>query len=285
MAMVEGNGGVRLRTWTSGTSRPGRLPAVLIHGGPGLPDYLGPVASMIDDRCLVHRYDQRGVGGSSWDGDFSIDQSVDDCVSLLDHWKLDQVIMIGHSFGTDLASFVLMDHPDRVAGMIFLAGPFLGTWRDPCHAVERSRRSADQDARLSRLKGLEQRTENEEMEFLTLSWFTDHADADEAWPWARSAAETRSPVNYRMNAQLNADKKSRTLESRVDELRSVMPTGAVIIGGAGDPRPAAALRASGPHLGCDVTIIPGAGHEPWLEAPETFRTLLSDAVERQQRQV
>ncbi len=282
MTMVEGNGGVRLRTWTSGTARPGRIPAVLIHGGPGLPDYLGPVASMIDDRCLVHRYDQRGVGGSSWTEDFSIDQSVDDCVWLLDHWKHDQVILIGHSFGTDLASFVLLDHPERVAGMIFLAGPFLGDWREPFHAVERSRRSAEQDARLSSLRGLEQRTENEEVEFLTLSWFTDHADADEAWQWARSAAETRSPVNYTMNAQLNADKRSRELESRVDELRSVIPTGAAIIGGAGDPRPAAALREFGLRLGCDVTIIPDAGHEPWLEAPESFRMLLRGAVERQQ---
>lgn len=41
---------------------------VLCHGGPGLWDYLGPVSSMVEDLCTVHRYDQRGGGRSTTDG-------------------------------------------------------------------------------------------------------------------------------------------------------------------------------------------------------------------------
>jgi pimeloyl-ACP methyl ester carboxylesterase len=40
----------------------------MVHGGPGVPDYLAPVAGIIDDLCPVHRYDQRGTGGSPWEG-------------------------------------------------------------------------------------------------------------------------------------------------------------------------------------------------------------------------
>ena len=38
---------------------------VLCHGGPGLWDYLAPVAAMIDDLVTVYRYDQRACGRSS----------------------------------------------------------------------------------------------------------------------------------------------------------------------------------------------------------------------------
>ena len=58
--------GARLRTWTSGSPAPGDLAVMLVHGGPGLPDYLAPVADIVEDVCVVHRYDQRGVGGSAW---------------------------------------------------------------------------------------------------------------------------------------------------------------------------------------------------------------------------
>jgi hypothetical protein len=54
---------VKLRVWTHGQPTD-RLPVLLLHGGPGLPDYLSPVATMIEDLTVVHRYDQRGTGGS-----------------------------------------------------------------------------------------------------------------------------------------------------------------------------------------------------------------------------
>jgi hypothetical protein len=60
-----------------------------------------------------------------------------------------------------------------------------------------------------------------------------------------------------MNTQLNAGKKTDPLESRVEELRELLPPGAVIIGGVGDTRPADALRRLGARLNCEVVIIPG----------------------------
>ncbi|GAB3839595.1 alpha/beta fold hydrolase [Dactylosporangium cerinum] len=67
-AMIELDDGAQLRTWTTGSATPQTVPLVMVHGGPGVPDYLAPVAGIIDDLCLVHRYDQRGTGGSSWEG-------------------------------------------------------------------------------------------------------------------------------------------------------------------------------------------------------------------------
>jgi pimeloyl-ACP methyl ester carboxylesterase len=280
-AMIELDDGARLRTWTAGRATPHRVPAVMVHGGPGIPDYLAAVAGIIDDLCLVHRYDQRGTGGSPWDGEHTIARHVRDLALLLDAWGHDRVVLVGHSFGTDLACYFLMAHPERVAGLIQLAGPFLHPWREAYRAAQRARRTGEQQTRLEELEAIASRTDAEEIEYLTLSWLTDHADRARAPTWALASARTLRPVNYTMNSRLNAAKKADPLESHVDELREHLPPGAMIIGGAGDSRPADALRRLAKRLNCEVTIVPKAGHHPWLEAPEQFGVALRAAVQRQ----
>jgi pimeloyl-ACP methyl ester carboxylesterase len=280
-AVIELDDGAQLRTWTAGSLIPQRLPVVMVHGGPGVPGYLAPVAGIISDLCLVHRYDQRGTGGSCWEGEHTIGRHVDDLALLLDAWGHDRVVLVGHSFGTDLASYFLLTHPERVAGMVQIAGPFLGPWREADRAAQRARRSDEQQAKLDQLDAIRSRTEAEEIEYLTLAWFTDHNDRERAWDWALASARTLRPINYVMNAQLNEAKKADPLEWHADELREHLPRGAVIIGGAGDTRPADALRGLGARLNCEVIIIPGAGHDPWLEAPGHFGAALRAAVERQ----
>ena len=66
---------------------------------------LGPLAAVVADLCRVHRYDQRGTGGSPWDGEHTIARHVRDL--LLDAWRYDRAVLVGHSFGTDLVSFFL----------------------------------------------------------------------------------------------------------------------------------------------------------------------------------
>lgn len=128
---------------------------------------------------------------------------------------------------------------------------------------------------------LTSRSDEEEIEYLALSWFTDHADEDHAWGWALASAYALRPINWTLNAQLNADKRTDPLEDGIDRLRDVLPAGSAIIGGARDPRPAASQRELAVALGCDVTIIPGAGHHPWMERSEELAAALRRAVSRQ----
>jgi proline iminopeptidase len=162
--MIEMDDGVQLHTWTSGSVIPQRLPLVMVHGGPGIPDYLAPAAGIVDDLCLVHRYDQRGTGGSEWEGEHTIARHVRDLASLLDAWGHDRVVLVGHSFGTNLASYFLLAYPERVAGLIQVAGPFLDPWRDAYLAAQRVRRSGEQQARLDELDAVASRTDAEEIE-------------------------------------------------------------------------------------------------------------------------
>jgi pimeloyl-ACP methyl ester carboxylesterase len=58
--LVPMSGGCPLWTQATGAGRP----VVLCHGGPGLWDYLAPLARLAGPGYRVHRYDQRGCGRS-----------------------------------------------------------------------------------------------------------------------------------------------------------------------------------------------------------------------------
>jgi len=266
--------------WTAVGDTTATLPVVMLHGGPGLPDYLGEVAPVMADLAPIYRYDQRGTGRSEWQGPHSLARHVDDLAELLDVWGAARAVLIGHSYGTDLASRFCLRHPDRVAALLLLCGPFVGDWRAAYRAERARRMTAAQQERLRELEELARRTEDEEIELLTLAWFTDHADPQRGWRRAAHDARTRRPVNWAMNSELGKDGRADPLERRLDELRACLPGQTELLGGTDDPRPLAALEALALRLGVPLTRIEGGGHEPWLERPGDVRGRLRRFVAR-----
>ena len=266
--------------WTAVGDTTATLPVVMLHGGPGLPDYLGEVAPVMADLAPIYRYDQRGTGRSEWQGPHSLARHVDDLAELLDVWGAARAVLIGHSYGTDLASRFCLRHPDRVAALLLLCGPFVGDWRAAYRAERARRMTAAQQERLRELEELARRTEDEEVELLTLAWFTDHADPQRGWRRAAHDARTRRPVNWAMNSELGKDGRADALERRLDELRACLPGQTELLGGTDDPRPLAALEALALRLGVPLTRIEGGGHEPWLERPGDVRGRLRRFVAR-----
>jgi molybdenum cofactor cytidylyltransferase len=114
--------------WTA--TQGGGVPLVLCHGGPGLSDNLGPIAEMVDDLALVHRYDQRGSGRSRSSGPFDVEAFVADLEALRRRWGHERCLAGGHSWGANLALCYALAHPDRTLGVIYLAG----SGRDRSHA-------------------------------------------------------------------------------------------------------------------------------------------------------
>ncbi|MFJ5228472.1 alpha/beta fold hydrolase [Kitasatospora sp. NPDC088391] len=252
-----------------------RRPAVvLLHGGPGLPDYLGDIAPMVADLAPVYRYDQRGTGRSSWRGRHSLARHVEDLAELLDAWQVPGAVLIGHSYGTDLASRFCLRYPDRVAAMLLMCGPFVGDWRTGDRAERGRRMSAAQRERLRVLEDLSHRSEEQEVELLTLAWFTDHSDPGRGWRRAALAARRRRPVNWSMNAELGREGRADPLDGHLAELRARLPVRTELLGGVDDPRPVSALESLALLLAVPLTRIEGAGHEPWAERPGAVRAHL-----------
>ncbi|WP_432994862.1 alpha/beta fold hydrolase [Dactylosporangium sp. CA-233914] len=270
---------MRLRTWTSGTPS-GRPPVVLLHGGPGLWDYLRPVARMLDPLTRVHRFDQRGCGGSdpSPQHSHSIARSVADLEALRRHWGHERWIVVGHSFGASLALAYGFAHPERTAGLGYLSGVGVGDWRGP-YGRERDRRMTGQRRRrLAELEATPDRSRAQETEFRTLAWFTDHADPVAGWRWALTDARTEKQINYAANAMLGAEAARWSDADVLARARSLdMPCR--FIHGREDPRPSrtvAALAAVVPDA--RMHTIAGAGHQPWRERPAQLQRLLRGLI-------
>ncbi|GAC1337080.1 MAG: proline iminopeptidase-family hydrolase [Candidatus Dormibacteria bacterium] len=94
------------RTWFRIVGRPGvtgRVPLVMLHGGPGVPhDYLEPLEALADDGRQVVFYDQLGCGESDHPSDpslFTIDLFVRELTILRETLGLDRVHLYGQSWG------------------------------------------------------------------------------------------------------------------------------------------------------------------------------------------
>ena len=88
------------RIWLAETGRGD--PVMLCNGGPGCCDYLEPVASMIDDRARVYRWEQRGCGRSSAAGPFDLETTLRDLDGLREALGHERWIVGGHSWGATL---------------------------------------------------------------------------------------------------------------------------------------------------------------------------------------
>ncbi len=89
--------GGRLAIYLSGE---GPETVFLLHGGPGVPDYLEPVAVLLAPHLRVVRYDQRGTGCSA-DGfrEFGLDSQVEDLEAIRVALGCDRIRLFGHSWG------------------------------------------------------------------------------------------------------------------------------------------------------------------------------------------
>ena len=98
---------------------------LLLHGGPGCPDYLEPVARHLGARFRAVTFDQRGVGASTGDGRFGLEHYVADVEAVRLAMRADHIRLFGHSWGGLLAQLYLCEHPERVTSA-FLSNPSVG---------------------------------------------------------------------------------------------------------------------------------------------------------------
>jgi proline iminopeptidase len=166
--------GTSLWTMTTGSGPP----MVFCHGGPGLWDYLGPLAALVDDRVTAIRFEQRGCARSGGgDGPFTIAQAVADLDDLRAALGVEQWYLLGHSWGAELALRYAAHHPDRTLAVLYIAGVGAGQGFYPGFEAEvRRRRSGADHARWQEL-GARERSPEEEHEWCLLRWRPDFSRA------------------------------------------------------------------------------------------------------------
>ena len=268
--------GTSMWTATQGNGHP----AVLCHGGPGVYDYLEPVAAMIDSVATVHRYDQRGCGRTQDLGPYDIDTFVADLDALRTCWGHATWTVIGHSWGATLALLYTTQYPEHTDRLVYISGTGIDPdWHREYRRNREAKLSPVDRERFRLLNLLRSNSAGEELDRINeeRSALLEKTELFDSTRLDEVPQFDRFPVNYALNAALNEEmrhvEEMGTLAAQVAGIK--VP--ALVLDGEGDPRPRWA-RAQIARLipgGLHVTIA-GAGHEPWLEQPEaTGRALLN----------
>ena len=266
--------GVRLWTAVQGSGPP----LVLCHGGPGVYDYLGPIADMVNDVATVYRYDQRGCGRSKDLPPCDVSTFVDDLDGLRAHWGLDTWLVGGHSWGANLALAYCLAYPDRAIGLVQLSGTGIDLhWRVEYHANREARLSPEERDRFRYLQerrkiaaGAELAAVREERSrLLELTEYHDVAQLESI------PSYDEFPFNFGQNSEMNRDWERFTRQPDLASQVARLETPALIIYGEADPRPrrpSLELAELLPHG--RFVELPEAGHDLWVQQPDALREAL-----------
>lgn len=269
--------GARLAVHIWGTS--GDV-VLLLHGGPGCPDYLEPVARCLSNRFRAVTYDQRGVGASPAVGGFELADYVADVEAIRCHVGVEAMHVFGHSWGGLLAQLYANEHPERVTSLV-LANSAAGVgeqWKQTEREVltyNRHRSGLPGFAALgfwaaaSRLPGRAGEVAGRHM--LARVWrnyFPDPAaapPADAAWlSGARSSVAIKTVAAVR-----------RASASRLDGLGSRLAAPVLVVYGDDDIYETSPEHVRTRFPNAQHAILDHCGHLPWIQGAEAFAALLS----------
>jgi proline iminopeptidase len=99
-----------------------KTPLVCVHGGPGFTSYYLEPLSALSGQLPIVLYDQAGCGRSRRGGArqlFSIEGFVDELETLRQNLGVDQMHLLGHSFGGLIIGEYALRYPERVGRLIF----------------------------------------------------------------------------------------------------------------------------------------------------------------------
>lgn len=260
---------------------------IVLHGGPGFTmDYLFADLEPLATGHTLLFYDQRGAGGSSLIADstaFGGDAFAADLESVRRHFRMEKVILLGHSWGAGVAALYSQRHPDRVARMVLVSAMPL---RRRVLQEVFERMSAGRDS-------------------LTLSRMAEWREAWKANPGDVSACREYHALWFEpFVADTDALRRTKgdfcagTPESLRNGMTTVNPytwaslgewdwrsslgsvnAPSLIIHGTVDPLPLESAREWGRALpNARILELEGIGHFPYLETPEVFVATVNQFV-------
>ncbi|MHC4818722.1 MAG: alpha/beta fold hydrolase [Planctomycetota bacterium] len=262
-----------MQTKSYGTAGPW---VVVLHGGPGTPGQMAPVARGLADAYRVLEPHQRG----SSDEALTVAGHVADLDALVEaHGEGSKPALVGSSWGAMLALAYAAAHPDRAGPLVLIGcGTFDPLARARLREIIEERMDADLRRRLERLPqeipDPDQRFEA--MGDLILPLYAYDADASEleGEPCdARAHQETWNDM-VRMQEEGHYPKAFAAIESPV-----------LMLHGSFDPHPGKMIRASlEPHLArLEYKEWDRCGHYPWAERAvrDEFYAVLRSWLTRQ----
>jgi pimeloyl-ACP methyl ester carboxylesterase len=247
---------------------------LLLHGGPGLSDYMDVLAEELSGWRTI-RYQQRGLAPSAEDGPFTVERHVADALCVMDGLGVVRPVVLGHSWGGHLALRLAVEHPDRVRAVVVIDG--LGVTGDggaPALGQELRRRLPD--AARGRCEELDTRLGSGEADdadalaSLALLWPGYYADPARApaMPAMRLSLACNMATTASVLTELSDGAFARSLEALTVPVTFIL--------GETSPMPLEAGVSAAKRIpSSQVVVIPEAGHLPWYEQPGCVASALA----------
>jgi proline iminopeptidase len=261
----------------SGTGRP----LLVLHGGPGMNDYSDWFAAELAG-WDAFRYTQRGVAPSVAQGPFTIEQHVFDALAVLDQHDVAAATVLGHSWGGYLAMQLAARAPGRVNALVLADA--LGAVGDGglagFGAELEARATPEALARIAELDELSTTSKEQEaaraLEYFWLEWPGYFAVPGDAPPVPETVRV--SPEGFEQTSASIAEAVAR---GDLPGLLSGFTGPVEVLAGERSPLPRQAAESTAAVFpDARLTIVPGAGHQVWHEAPGCMAAALTRVAAR-----
>jgi pimeloyl-ACP methyl ester carboxylesterase len=230
---------------------------VLVHGGPGAPGYLEPVAWRLAASCRVTEPWQRGSGRER----LTVARHVEDLHDLIER-SGERPAVVGHSWGAMLALCHAAAYPGDAASLVLVA---CGTFDRDSRAALAARIAERTDADLAqRLRELPRRVPHPDERLAALGELLLPAYSFE--PTTRRLS--CGPADARAHDETWSDMLRLQEAGVYPAAFSAIEAPVLMLHGADDPHPGRQILASlTPYLpAIDYREWERCGHYPWLEA-------------------
>jgi 2-succinyl-6-hydroxy-2,4-cyclohexadiene-1-carboxylate synthase len=247
----------------------GARPLVLVHGFTGFRGDFAPVLDALRRHAgRVVALDLRGHGASTHTGDeasYTLEALARDVGEALAALRIARCDLLGHSMGGMLAQRVALSSPERVASLLLAstsAEPLAWIDEDVLRLAAHVGREHGmaQVAEILRARAPDDPARSEPDRRLEREW-----GPERFWAWRTARVVATDPAAY--PALGGAMKRAPDLRAALQ--RIARPTSVIV--GALDAEfaaPSARLAAAIPEA--RHVVLPQAGHQPQLEAPEAF---------------
>ncbi|UYZ24104.1 proline iminopeptidase-family hydrolase [Mesobacillus jeotgali] len=265
-------------------------PVVILHGGPGSSTYsLKGLKKLGKDRPVV-MYDQLGCGKSDRPDDLSlwkIDRFVDELGQVREALELDEVHILGHSWGTTLAAAYVLTKPTGVKSVIF-SGPCLSApmWEED---QKRNIAKLPADVQETILRCEESgETDSEEFkaaikEFNKEFVFRGEPDLE----WLKAGAGMKNPVVYETMwgpSEFTVKGNLKTFDC-TPQLGEIECSTLYTCGHFDEATPESTGYYAKLTPGAEFHVFEKSAHMPYMEEPEEYLQVMGDFLKKVDRQV
>ena len=273
---AEAAGGVRLYMEVVGEG----APIVVVHGGPGMDSrYLRRGLAALADYGQAVFYDQRGTGKSEGPLDsehLTFLQFVDDIDAVREALAVERVSLLGHSFGGRLVMEYALRYPERIDRVVLVnttepGGRFIQEANE-----RRASRVTEEDQAALEVVGQSGRLQTGDTvafrEFYEAAFRSTFSNPELLSRLDLSIQPMTAENGLRVISDVGGSVGEAAGWDRMREIRA--PT--LVLQGEDDLLPVRMVSELADSLSAgELALVPGAGHFPWVEAPEAFFAALS----------